>query len=223
MVRAVVFDLWDTLVDWPIAASRRLRLSWAERLGISLERLDELWYAGDMYRRRETGPLLPVVRELCEAAGAPVDPLELVESRLELTRSVLLPNGGVLDTLAELRRRGVAIGLISNCTEDVAVVWPGTSLAPAVDCAIFSALAGCMKPDAEIYELACAGLGIDAAGCLFVGDGANGELDGAARVGMAPALLERSHGPHPWDAARDWSGPCLTRIPDVLTLVLPEP
>ncbi len=222
-VRAIVFDLWDTLVDWPVEASRRLRLGWAERLGVSPERLDELWYAGDMYRRRETGPLLPVVRELCEAAGASVDPLELVESRLELTRSVFSANGGVLDTLAELRRRGVAIGLISNCTQDVAVVWPGTSLAATVDCAIFSAVAGCMKPDAEIYELVCAGLGVQADACLFVGDGANGELDGAARVGMTPALLERSHGPHPWDAVRDWSGLRLRRIPDVLALVSPGP
>lgn len=172
-----------------------------------------------MYRRRETGPLLPVVRELCETVGANVDPAELVESRVELTRSVFSSNSGVLDTLAELRLRGVAVGLISNCTEDVAVIWPGSTLASSVDHAIFSALAGCMKPDAEIYELACEGLGVDADTCLFVGDGANGELDGAARTGMTPALLERSHGPHPWDAVRDWPGLRLTSIPDVLALV----
>lgn len=218
-VRAVFFDLWDTLVDWPLEASRTLRTRWAEQLGIAPERLDELWYADGAYRQRETGPLAPAVRALCEAVAASVDPAELVESRVELTRSVFVPNYGVLETLAELRRREVAIGLISNCSEDVAVVWPDAPLAAAVDVAVFSALAGCMKPEARIYELACTGLGVDPTACLFVGDGANGELDGAARVGMVPVLVERSHGPHPWDEVREWSGRRVRRIPDVLSLV----
>ena len=218
-VRAVVFDLWDTLVDWPLEESRRLRLGWADRLGVSVERLDELWYAADAYRRRETGPLLPAVRALCDAVGTSVRPEELVLSRLELTRTAFAANDGVLDTLADLRARGVAVGLVSNCSEDVAVVWPETALAAAVDCAIFSALVGLMKPEAQIYGLVCAGLGVDAAECLFVGDGANGELDGAARVGMTPVLVERSHGPHPWESVRDWSGLRVRRIADVLALV----
>ena len=43
-----------------------------------------------------------------------------------------------------------------------------------------------MKPDPEIYNLACERLGIVSAKAVFVGDGGFDELQGAAEVGMRP-------------------------------------
>ena len=94
----------------------------------------------------------------------------------ELTRSALVPTPGAIPTLVELRRRGIATGLVSNCTEEVALVWAETPFAGLFDVEVFSATAGCIKPDPKIYELACAELGVEPAECLFVGDGANDEL-----------------------------------------------
>jgi putative hydrolase of the HAD superfamily len=217
--RAVVFDLWETLVDWPIAASELVRRRWAELLGISLERLNEIWYDATAYRERESGPLAPAVRALCTAVGSEVDAEELIALRREMTRRALVPRDGVVDTLAELRRRGLATGLITNCTEDVPDVWGDGPLARSFDACVFSSAARCVKPDPEIYELACGLLDVHPAGCLFVGDGANDELAGAARAGMTPVLFCRPGETPRWDGLGAWTGLRITTVPDVLDLL----
>jgi putative hydrolase of the HAD superfamily len=219
VTRAVVFDLWQTLVPWPSEAGNELRRAWATGLGVTVEQLDEHWYGDpDAYRVRETGPLLDAVTALRDALGVTAPVEELIEARIALTRRVLAASPDVLATLSELRARGYPIGLVSNCTEDVVVCWPDSSLAPLVDHAVFSAAAGCMKPDARIYRLVCDGLGVDATECLFVGDGANDELRGAAAVGMTPVLLAED-GVARWDGLDAWEGARIRRIPEVLDLV----
>ena len=217
--RAVVFDLWETLVSWPVELSDELRRGWAAELGTTVERIDAFWYGDpDAYRLRETSRLAVALEALRDSVGGNGDVAALADARVALARRALSPAPEVLDTLRELRDRGFLVGLISNCTEDVAIVWPESPFAPLVDYAVFSATAGCMKPDPQIYALVCEGLGVDAADCLFVGDGANDELAGAARAGMTPVLLARD-GVVRWEPLESWEGRRIERIPDVLRLV----
>lgn len=221
MFRAVVFDLWQTLAMWPDELSRALRRRWANRLRISEERLDELWYEAETYRRRETGPIASAIDALHASLGADadVDVDEILGWRLDLTRQALVPETGVVSTLSALRRRGIATGLVSNCTEEVALVWSQSPFAGLLDVAVFSATAGCMKPDAAIYLLACDRLGVEPGECLFVGDGANDELRGAREVGMTPVLIHAA-GREPHRAEiQDWSGLRIIAIPQVLDMV----
>jgi len=219
MLRAVVFDLWQTLAAWPDDESRDLRRRWSAQLGISAEELDEHWHGSARYRERETGPIADAIAALHRAVGSDADVSEVLAWRLELTRASLVPAPGALSTLRELRRRGLAIGLVSNCTEEVALVWDETPFAHAIDTAVFSATAGCMKPDREIYELVCARLGVAADECLFVGDGANDELRGAEEAGMTAVLLHPPGEEPPWDGLADWRGLRITALPEVLELV----
>jgi putative hydrolase of the HAD superfamily len=219
VVQAVVFDLWQTLAVWPDDESHDLRRRWSDRLGITVEELDEHWHGTERYRRRETGPIADAIEALHDAIAAEVDIEEVLAWRLELTRSALVPTAGVVATLAELRRRAISTGLISNCTEEVALVWEETPFAELFDSAVFSAIAGCMKPDRAIYELSCSGLDVDPTECLFVGDGANDELQGAQAVGMTPVLFHREGQDLRWDGLRDWPGLRITAIPQVLDLV----
>jgi putative hydrolase of the HAD superfamily len=220
--RAVVFDLWGTLVALPSVHQPPRADGWsarfAARLGVAPERVDELWYDPAAYEKRESGPLRPVLEELA-ALGGDADADELLAERVELVREVLVPAAGTIETLEELRRRGLRTGLISNATEDVAIVWPDTVFAPHFDVALFSATAGLLKPDRRIYELACAELGVEPRDCLFVGDGANDELRGALDVGMTPVLIHPDGEEPPWDYLRDWGGLRVTSIPQVLELV----
>jgi putative hydrolase of the HAD superfamily len=218
-VRAVVFDLWGTLVRWPNEESERIRKRWADRLGIAAERLDELWYETGAYEERESGPLLPFLHSMRAATGSDVDVAEFLEWRIDLVRSALVADRETVGALDELRRRRIRLGLVSNCTEDVAIVWPETELAPRFDAAVFSATAGCMKPDRRIYERAYSELGVDPADCLFVGDGANDELPGALRVGMTPVLIHEQGKDPVWDGLREWRGSRITSIPQVLDLL----
>jgi putative hydrolase of the HAD superfamily len=86
--------------------------------------------------------------------------------------------------LEGLKDRGIKLGLISNCTEEEVQSWPGSKLAPYFDEVLFSYETGCAKPDPQIYELACSRLGVEAASCIFIGDGGSQELDGAKAAGM---------------------------------------
>jgi putative hydrolase of the HAD superfamily len=217
--RAVVFDLWETLVPWPLDESERLRRSWAELLGTTVDRIDAFWYGDpDAYRLRETSPLGVALEALRDSVGGSGDVEALMEARVALARRALRPTEEVQETLRELRARGFRVGLISNCTEDVAMVWHEGVLGALVDEAIFSATAACMKPDARIYRLVCDGLGVEPGECLFVGDGANDELAGAARSGMSPVLFAPGGVPR-WETLVDWQGVRIERIPDVLRLV----
>jgi putative hydrolase of the HAD superfamily len=76
-----------------------------------------------------------------------------------------------------------------------------------------------MKPARQIYERACAELGVEPAECLFVGDGANDELRGAQDVGMRPVLIHREGEEPHWENLREWNGLRITSIPQVLELV----
>jgi putative hydrolase of the HAD superfamily len=218
VVRAVVFDLWNTLATWPEDDSGAFRHRWAESIGVRVEQLDEHWYSDHLYARRESGPIRDAVEELYRTLGVDADVDELLRDRVELTRRSLVPVDGALETLGELRRRGHRLGLISNCTEEVALIWPETPFAGLFDAAVFSATAACMKPDREIYELALQELGVSAPDTLFVGDGANDELRGARDAGMTPVLVELD-GIAPWAPVHGWSGLRVTAIPQVLQLV----
>jgi putative hydrolase of the HAD superfamily len=216
--RAVVFDLWDTIVDFVPDESDALNSRIAEHLGVTDERFREVWYADELTRSRNVGPIAPCFGAACETLGVQADVDELVGWRRELTLRALVPRPGLADTLAELRRREVRVGLISNCTEEVADVWPETSFARLFDVAVFSATAGLAKPEPAIYRLAATRLGVDPEECLFVGDGANDELRGARDVGMTPVLIHREGEEPFWEDLRDWDGPRITSIPQVLAL-----
>lgn len=217
--RAVVFDLWQTLARWPEDEALELRRRWSESIGVSVERLEERWLADEIYERRESGPIRDAIAYLYEDLGCDADVEEILGWRLDTTRRALQSDGETLETLVELKRRRLPVGLISNCTEDVALVWRDSPLANLVDVPVFSATAGLLKPDPRIYELACTQLGVDPAECLFVGDGANDELRGAERAGMTPVLVHPPDQVPAWDGLESWSGLRITAIPQILALL----
>ena len=86
------------------------------------------------------------------------------------------------------------------------------------DVVIESSKVGYRKPDARIYELACEQLGVEPSEAIFVGDGANDELEGARRVGMHAILIHRE-GEDPLWGLDAWDGPRVTTIPGVLDVL----
>src|SRR5262249_40210220 len=163
----------------------------------------------------ERGVLLPPSGDGADPRGARRAPAGARRTGGRGRGSPLAPRGdasraradpGVPEALAELRRRGIGTAIVSNCTEEVALVWGESPFAGLVDVPIFSATAGCLKPEPEIYELACSRLGVRPVDCFFVGDGANDELAGARRVGMEPVLIHPPGGAPLWDGLASWDG-----------------
>jgi putative hydrolase of the HAD superfamily len=212
--RAVIFDLWETLVDWPVDDARQLTRRIAAHTGLDDDAFIRAW--DENYRLRETGPLAAAYRAL----GLPEEHIDVhVAARHDLARRALRPRERVVETLEELRARGIKLGLISVCSEEVPLLWPETALAGQFDATTFSAECGVMKPEPEIYLRTAEALGVDASDTLYVGDGANDELRGASDVGMTPVLIA-ANGREPWwPEVRNWQGPRIASIPEVLELV----
>lgn len=94
-----------------------------------------------------------------------------------------------LETLAELRRRGVRLCLVSNADVSEAASWTNSPLAPLFDDALFSCEVGSVKPEPEIYELALERMGAQAERSAFVGDGGSDELAGARAAGLGTIMV----------------------------------
>jgi putative hydrolase of the HAD superfamily len=109
--------------------------------------------------------------------------------------------------------------MISVCTQDVPQVWDDTPLGGKFDATVFSCDVGVSKPDRRIYEIACERLGVEPGDCLFVGDGANDELPGAERAGMA-AIQLRAPGETLTPDGEAWVGRSVAHLSDLLELAL---
>ncbi|HEX2292265.1 MAG TPA: HAD-IA family hydrolase [Gaiellaceae bacterium] len=213
--RAVVFDLWQTLVPWPVEGAQRMYDGLAAHFGAEPDRFRELWLRGR--RERELGPMEPHLRSLADELGFAGDLEAAAALRREWTLEHLVPRPDAVSTLAELRRRGHLLGMISACSEEVPEVWERTPFAGLFDATVFSCSVGVSKPDPRIYEAATAELRVEASDCLFVGDGANDELPGAERAGMS-ALQLRAPGEPLTEEGRRWQGAYVERLSDVLEL-----
>jgi putative hydrolase of the HAD superfamily len=213
--RAVIFDLWQTLVPWPAEAAKDLYGRMADAVGAPREEFKEVWLSGRT--QRETGPLADSIRWVCGELGIDGDIDAVLTLRRAWTREWLVPRAGALETLTELRRRGHRQGLITVCSQDVVEAWPETPFAGLLDETVFSCEVGVSKPDPRIYQIACERLGVEPVDCLFVGDGANDELAGAERVGMAAVQLRPPDEPLAFGAT-EWPGRSVQSLEQVLEL-----
>jgi putative hydrolase of the HAD superfamily len=209
-IHAVVFDLWETLIDWDREGASRMLADVAAVAGAGF---GERWNATN---RRYVAPIRTALAEV----GVADDQMDRICAiRLDYHRAALVPRTGAVETLRELKRRGYLVGLITVCSEDVELLWPESEFAGHFDAEVFSSQIGLSKPDPRIYLHCCELLGVEPRDAVFVGDGANDELAGALRVGMDAILIHREGEGPLWPEVAGWDGPAVTSIPGVLELL----
>ena len=222
----VVFDLFGTLVpEFPLSAWEGMFEGMATVLEADLGAFRRAW--DDTIVERQTGgfpDMAENVRVICERLGlerSAADVDRALEVRTALYRSWFRPQPGAVETLSTLRERGTPVALLSNCALDAPAFWDASALRGLIDVLVFSSEVGLRKPDPAIYLLTAERLGVEPSACLFVGDGANRELSGAASVGMTPVLIhdDSEDGPMPRPERDDWDGPRIRSIPEVLDLL----
>jgi len=216
-LRAVVFDLFGTLIDdSPPADYSEFLDETARLLGTDPERFREVWSAYDL--ERYTSPIETCFEAICGDLGV-TDYAPAAALRLERLRALLVPRPDAVATLTELRERGFKLGVISNASSELSALWVESEFEPLFDAVLFSADERMMKPDRRLYERTAELLGVAAEECMFVGDGAYRELQGAAAAGMSPVLIRAPHDEWEHDGTIGWTGPRVSSLSDVLALV----
>lgn len=226
--KAVVFDLFGTLVGTFSSNAHDLVLNeMAKILGLEYEAFARLFDC-DMRYAREMGKYATLeenIESVCILLG--VNPggnaiEKAAKCRMEFTERSLLPRSDAIQTLNQIKSKGYAIGLISDCSPEVPIVWPKTPFAKLVQVPVFSCEVGIKKPDQRIYQILCEKLKIEPGECLYVGDGDSSELAGALEVGMDPVLI-RVQGENDHDRDRpvvdSWNGKKVSSLSDILQYI----
>lgn len=223
---AVIFDLFGTLVDGFAASSAGYHEEFSAALGVDHESFMQHWR--QITDSRTLGDFQSVeasIQHVCDRMDVSVTTEQMakaVKIRLELTRRALAPRSDAVSTITQLKRAGFKIGLLSNCSIEIPLVWPETLFADLIDSAVFSSRERLKKPDPRIYHVVCDRLGVMPDACLYIADGENYELSAAVNVRMQAVLICNAgadDGKEILREARDWQGPAISALPEALTLV----
>ncbi|MEU4680406.1 HAD-IA family hydrolase [Micromonospora sp. NPDC023737] len=217
MSRPVIFDLFHTLVQGADDERDRVVGEIALMVGVAPAALVAAYHA-TWRDRLVRWDVEETVRILAGRLGGTPTNEQVTRAgghRRALARRVLHSvSTATLDVLDALRDDGHPLALISNATSETAEAWPQSPLARRFDVAVFSCDVGLTKPDPAIYHTAVERLGVAPAECVYVGDGADGELAGAAAVGMT-VLRTTEHN----DTDPSWGGRAFATLGDLPALL----
>ena len=225
--KAIIFDLYGTLIDdLSFEEYQQVLAQMAEILSVPFQDFARQW--SDASHLRTTGGYETVednIREICEGVGIAWNRDRLqdaVSHRMEYMRKALTPREDALDTLTRLKDLGYRIGLISDCSLEVPLLWPDSPFASHIPDPVFSSRAGTRKPDPAIYQMACELLEVETRECLYIGDGNSQELTGASQMGMEAILIAvpgAVHFSYGSSEAEEWNGRTISSLREVLDIV----
>jgi len=211
MIEAVTFDVTHTLLHVP-----RLGVIYAEVLGRHGVAVDpeeaarlfsvvwqELACSADpgfarfsSHPEGERGWWRRLLERMCELKGAP-PPSRFAAAELFHRFSTPEPYEvypEVPEVLGRLREEGLKLGVVGNWDSRLSELLDRLGLGGFFDTVVDSVRAGAEKPDARIFHLALAELGVEPAAALHVGDGRLEDVEGAVAAGMLALHLTRTSG-----------------------------
>jgi putative hydrolase of the HAD superfamily len=164
---------------------RRFAAEWKRRNGLSRlksEREEKSWWRG-------------LVRRVFGTAFQKEDAFEAYYE--ELYREFAMPHTWrlfpeTLSVLKTLKKRGAAVGIVSNWDSRLFTLCDALGVTPLVDFILASAVEGTVKPEREIFRRALRKAGVKAAEALHVGDSYREDYWGSKRVGIRPLLIART-------------------------------
>jgi len=180
-IQAIIFDLYGTLVQ---INERTLHKEVPRLLGVSVRRWmeavrDDLMIASFPDRAR-------FVRHICDslAPGAGPEVEEKLMALVEREIASVEPVEGVSSVLPFLKRRGYALGLLSNLSSIHKEPVNRLGLGEYFTAMSFSCDEGMLKPDPRIYLDLCARLGAEPQSVLVVGDSWKNDVQAPKKLGM---------------------------------------
>ena len=202
MIKAVVFDMFETLVTL-FTGRTYFGEDLAADVGADLFTFRKEWHA--IEKDRSIGKYtieegLEIVLKKLGIYSAEKVKLAAGKRREALGDTFSAIPEDTFLLLQGLKKRGIRIGLITNAFSDERDCIRESLLFPYIDVALISFEQGTCKPDLSLYRKMTEQLGIKAEECLYVGDGGSRELYAARDAGMQPMQCtwfhERAYEPH---------------------------
>ncbi len=221
--RAAIFDLFGTLVR-SFTRQEYDQVNAQMATAVRVPYADFWRLMGETYQDSCLGrysSFEEIVSDVCCRAGVEANMTHITQAawfHYKFTANALAPEPAVLEALDRLKKRGLQLGLISDCGPSVPLLFPQSPLARFIDIPVFSCEERIKKPSSSIYKRICERLEIKAQECIYVGDGSSQELTGAAAVGMRP-ILKRTDLRDVYDRHRpeveSWRGQAIDEIKEL--------
>ncbi|MFP3975556.1 MAG: HAD family hydrolase [Chloroflexota bacterium] len=208
MIRAVFFDLYNTLVRYEPPREELLARTLAE-FGIKSrpEEFARPFLVADefMHQEQAKSPLSKRSRQEKMDLYARHQEIVLEEAGIETTQELikgllgkmmevdlkLIPFDDVVPSLTELKDKGLTLGLISNDDRDLRPLCDELGISSLIEVVVTSRDAGKSKPQPEIFQEALRRAGVEALEAVYVGDQYKVDVVGAEQAGMKGILLDR--------------------------------
>ena len=188
MVKAVIFDMFETLVTL-FTEHTYFGEDAASDAGVDPVLYRKVWHENEKDRTTGKMTIEEGIGETLRKLGVYSDELlnTIVSKRLAALQETFdqIPDESV-QLLLELRRRGIKVGLITNTFSDERDLIRSSNLFPLFDATRISYEEGVLKPDPSMYQSIMIELGVTPDECLYVGDGGSRELFAARDIGMKP-------------------------------------
>jgi putative hydrolase of the HAD superfamily len=210
LIKAVFFDLYQTLIGY-IPSREEWESQALDSLGIKAapKAFARAFISADEYFYKENA-IRPLFKRTPEDLGAVyfkhqsivlkdggITPTpDLVNSMLARWKDAKLKQtlfDDVLPALAELKGRGLVLGIISNMDKDIKPLLDELELSGLVTVVVTSQETGFTKPHPEIFLEALRRAELPADEAVFIGDQYQIDFLGATGVGMKGVLLDRGN------------------------------
>ncbi|MBS4217582.1 HAD-IA family hydrolase [Bacillus sp. FJAT-49711] len=189
IIEAVFFDLYETLITEWENGKKKADFSPATMLGIEEDVFKSEW---KKRREQRMDGFFPNAKsclvDIFHTLKRPYNIKDIetvIENRIQ---AKIIPfqliDEEIIETIMQIKRMDIKVGLVSNCAPEEVVAWDDTSLAQLFDSVIFSYKVNCAKPNKEIYDIACSNLNVLPKHSIFIGDGGSNELEGARKAGL---------------------------------------
>ena len=186
MIKAVIFDMYETLItlyESPLYFGTRIAID----AGISEEEFQSLWKPREYDRTVGKIALEEILEFILKEKKCYSDELfnKIVQKRKTSKKECfkyLHPE--IIPMLKKLKKKGIRIGLISNCFSEEVEAIKNSELFLYFDSVYLSFEQGVQKPEKEIFIRCMDNLSVSADECIYVGDGGNLELESASQIGM---------------------------------------
>lgn len=188
MIKAVVFDMFETLVthfESPVYMAKQI----CEDIGITEQKFREIWDKTDEDRTLGKKSLEEVIEAILRANNCySCELFEMIiekrkQSKVECFNHI---HSEITPMLTAIKEMNIKVGLITNCYFEERDVIQNSVLFDYFDAVCMSCELGLSKPDVAIFQKCTQALEVAPDECLYVGDGGSFELESAQALGMHP-------------------------------------